>query len=200
MLTKSMRLAAGLLWFSSFLAPASATVYNMDLESGSSSAIGTVTTNSTTGTLHGSNILGWDIVITDGSGSHELIGPGQSVSVAGTSLTATNTGLFFDFSADESGGANPQWLYFQTGGTGEFVCFNANQGACSGGDPSSVSLNTKPNNFNNTSSISENGNVEIAQAAVAAVPEPSTWAMMILGFLGIGFLARRRRNQLSFAT
>ncbi|WP_083636584.1 PEPxxWA-CTERM sorting domain-containing protein [Bradyrhizobium sp. AS23.2] len=29
---------------------------------------------------------------------------------------------------------------------------------------------------------------------VAAVPEPSTWAMMILGFAGVGFLAYRRRN------
>ncbi len=27
---------------------------------------------------------------------------------------------------------------------------------------------------------------------VAAVPEPSTWAMMILGFLGLGFAARRK--------
>jgi hypothetical protein len=27
-----------------------------------------------------------------------------------------------------------------------------------------------------------------------AVPEPSTWAMMILGFLGLGFLAYRRKN------
>jgi hypothetical protein len=27
-----------------------------------------------------------------------------------------------------------------------------------------------------------------------AVPEPSTWAMMILGFAGIGFMAYRRRN------
>jgi PEP-CTERM motif len=29
---------------------------------------------------------------------------------------------------------------------------------------------------------------------VAAVPEPSTWAMMILGFAGIGFLAHRRKS------
>jgi hypothetical protein len=29
---------------------------------------------------------------------------------------------------------------------------------------------------------------------VAAVPEPSTWAMMILGFLGIGFAAYRRKQ------
>jgi hypothetical protein len=31
----------------------------------------------------------------------------------------------------------------------------------------------------------------------AAVPEASTWAMMILGFAGVGFLAYRRRNQVS---
>jgi PEP-CTERM motif len=29
---------------------------------------------------------------------------------------------------------------------------------------------------------------------VAAVPEPSTWAMMILGFLGVGFMAYRRKQ------
>jgi hypothetical protein len=30
---------------------------------------------------------------------------------------------------------------------------------------------------------------------VAAVPEPSTWAMVLLGFFGVGSLAYRRRNQ-----
>jgi hypothetical protein len=30
---------------------------------------------------------------------------------------------------------------------------------------------------------------------VAPVPEPSTWAMMILGFAGVGFMAYRRRAQ-----
>jgi PEP-CTERM motif len=28
-----------------------------------------------------------------------------------------------------------------------------------------------------------------------AVPEPSTWAMLILGFAGIGFMAYRRKNK-----
>jgi len=32
--------------------------------------------------------------------------------------------------------------------------------------------------------------------AVAAVPEPSTWAMMLLGFAGIGFMTYRRRQAL----
>jgi len=32
----------------------------------------------------------------------------------------------------------------------------------------------------------------------SAVPEPSTWAMMVLGFAGIGFMAYRRKNKQSF--
>jgi hypothetical protein len=34
---------------------------------------------------------------------------------------------------------------------------------------------------------------------IAAVPEPSTWAMLILGFAGIGFMAYRRRKSAAFA-
>ena len=30
---------------------------------------------------------------------------------------------------------------------------------------------------------------------VTSVPEPSTWAMLILGFAGVGFMAYRRKNQ-----
>jgi len=33
-----------------------------------------------------------------------------------------------------------------------------------------------------------------AIGAVAAVPEPSTWAMMILGFFGLGFMAYRKKG------
>jgi hypothetical protein len=38
--------------------------------------------------------------------------------------------------------------------------------------------------------------VRLGGGAIApAVPEPSTWAMMILGFAGVGFMAYRRRSQ-----
>jgi hypothetical protein len=40
-------------------------------------------------------------------------------------------------------------------------------------------------------------NFTFATGLQSAVPEPSTWAMMILGFAGVGFLAYRRRNDLS---
>lgn len=35
--------------------------------------------------------------------------------------------------------------------------------------------------------------VSVTGATISAVPEASTWAMMILGFLGVGFLAYRRK-------
>ena len=36
---------------------------------------------------------------------------------------------------------------------------------------------------------------DLTTAAVAAVPEPSTWAMMLLGFAGISLAAMRKRRQ-----
>ena len=40
--------------------------------------------------------------------------------------------------------------------------------------------------------------IQFDNVGVAAVPEPSTWAMMILGFAGVGFMTYRRKNQPSF--
>jgi hypothetical protein len=36
-------------------------------------------------------------------------------------------------------------------------------------------------------------------SVVSAVPEPSTWAMMILGFCGLGFMAYRRKDKLALS-
>jgi hypothetical protein len=36
--------------------------------------------------------------------------------------------------------------------------------------------------------------IDLPFAAVTSVPEPSTWAMMILGFGGVGFMAYRRKR------
>lgn len=36
-------------------------------------------------------------------------------------------------------------------------------------------------------------------SSVSAVPEPSTWAMMILGFASVGFVAYRRKRALAMA-
>jgi hypothetical protein len=41
-------------------------------------------------------------------------------------------------------------------------------------------------------------NVSFNNATVGAAPELSTWAMMILGFSAIGFMAFRRKNRMAF--
>jgi len=40
-------------------------------------------------------------------------------------------------------------------------------------------------------------NIQLADVSIQvnAIPEPSTWAMLILGFAGIGFMAYRRKSQ-----
>jgi len=53
-------------------------------------------------------------------------------------------------------------------------------------------LNIKALGINDAGEIV--GEISQFTAPVAAVPEPSTWAMMILGFCGLGFLAYRRKN------
>ena len=42
-------------------------------------------------------------------------------------------------------------------------------------------------------------NLTLAQGLTTAVPEPSTWAMMILGFAGVGFMTYRRRKTSALA-
>jgi hypothetical protein len=46
-----------------------------------------------------------------------------------------------------------------------------------------------------TVSSTESWVVTDVTTAVAAVPEPSTWAMMLLGFAGVGFMAYRRKSK-----
>jgi hypothetical protein len=43
------------------------------------------------------------------------------------------------------------------------------------------------------------GKIVVGAPMVAAVPEPSTWAMMILGFCGLGFMAYRRKDKLALS-
>jgi len=43
--------------------------------------------------------------------------------------------------------------------------------------------------------ISFGTNGTLVPTTMSAVPEPSTWAMMVLGFFGLGFMAYRKRTQ-----
>ena len=51
------------------------------------------------------------------------------------------------------------------------------------------------------SNVSAGGkNVLLKSATLSAAPEPATWALMIVGFGGIGAAVRRRRTQVAATT
>jgi hypothetical protein len=52
--------------------------------------------------------------------------------------------------------------------------------------------------FTDSGPSTQQGNLLDNVVVTTGVPEPSTWAMMILGFLGIGFAAYRQRSRVSF--
>ena len=163
------------------------------------SAVGTITTDGSTGVLQTGNILDFNITVSTAGGSSTILGPlsGANFFQYGTdnqnnslAFTATLTSLFFDFSAV---GGTP-YLLFQSGTA--LLCFNGAAGNCSGNPSALATFVTGDPGY---TLQAESGNVEIAAVAVAgAVPEPSTWAMMILGFAGVGFMAYRRKSKQAF--
>lgn len=47
--------------------------------------------------------------------------------------------------------------------------------------------------------IWQTGNISVTASAIGGVPEPSTWALMLIGFGGVGWLvSRRRRGEISY--
>jgi phospholipase/lecithinase/hemolysin len=93
--------------------------------------------------------------------------------------------------------ANGYGNYFTTGpsfldGTGITFKTTAN-----GGQNTIMFFNQSSNGIYrvNTQSNGSSEYVNASSTLVAAVPEPSTWAMMILGFVGLGFVAYRRKSR-----
>jgi hypothetical protein len=159
-------------------------VYSVDLISGTTGVVGQITTDGHTGTPLGQgDIAGINLVISNSAGSTTLTGT-AGVNVSGSDLTATSSGLFYNFSSSDSAS-----FFFISNFGGGLLCFNNSALLCNGGGHSAVDVSIGAT----ASFIPESGNFEIGVAAVAAVPEPSTWAMMILGFCGIGFMGYRRK-------
>jgi hypothetical protein len=81
--------------------------------------------------------------------------------------------------------------------------FNGNNFSFADSGPSScggVAVNVcDPAHVGVTNGASFSSAVTIDVDIPAAVPEPSTWAMMILGFFGVGFMAYRQRTTVRFA-
>jgi hypothetical protein len=173
----------------SFALPARAAIYDFTLVGGPNDpsvfASGTFATNTTN-----------DLVVS-GSGTFS-ISPvsGEFSTFLPVSTTASFTsdnvfpidsaaGLLFQGTTDTNFFAN---IFAPTGNTLGVGTFDAWFAAVDGGGYLVGSLSF-PGACNDC--------VADGLLTIAAVPEPSTWAMMILGFAGIGFAAYRRKSKLA---
>jgi hypothetical protein len=129
----------------------------------------------------------------DGSNNVTSISPGGTVSGAFVGSPAAVTAL-------EPPG-NPSWIYDnQFNAAGNPVVSNGGILFLAGGfDYNLYSVGSGPSSLYYLSTFNPDGTLynpgDLGTLKVAAVPEPSTWAMMILGFAGIGFLTYRRKNK-----
>jgi hypothetical protein len=215
-------IAAGAFAFSS---PAQADLFNFTSchvsgGCGTATQFGTVTLTQSTATT----VL-FDVVLNPGNRFIETGAGGGDLFVfndalAGstiTGITATLNGANVAISGGLSGTTNISPL-FHADGTGEWSAgvFCTNSASCNGGSTPNINdlhftvtnatvaqleiLNNGGNFFAadilcGQTGCPTGGPTGLIDVSTPAVPEPSTWAMMILGFFGLGFMAYRRKHE-----
>lgn len=110
-------------------------------------------------------------------------GTGPAQLTSGTSFSSTSPGIgqifFIGDGLTGTGSGDVQTFIVPTGATRLFL-----------------GVTDEGGNFDNSgtivATISESG-------SVTGTPEPSTWAMMLLGFCGLGFMAYRKKSATRFA-
>jgi hypothetical protein len=129
-------------------------------------------------------------LVDDPSHQNEITHPNLIQIVFTGSAAASNNRLFTMGSTTGS----ESWIIYETNTAGTLAGATSIIGTTSG-EGNEISVGKF--NYYYVGSNTEGGNVLLSEVE-AAVPEPSTWAMMILGFMGVGFMAYRRRGQPSF--
>lgn len=167
-------------------------------------------------TVNGQTQLGTNVLFTGTTlgGGNTLIAEGGQARVEGDLNTLTpnpnDTLLLTSLNFSLAGGSTFNNLEFNVfGGTATSATFliTDNQGDVT---PFTVSLGNGQNfvafqgiNGQSIASVSATfagggvgdiRQIRLDQASVAAVPEPATWALMVLGFFGLGFMGTRRKT------
>jgi hypothetical protein len=107
------------------------------------------------------------------TGGPDGVAIGVSGTIAGKLYVNTNDGRLIEIDPI----THLQTLIFDGGSRGDFVTVDPNGTLLITQGDSILRLTARDGSF------------------TGGVPEPSTWAMMILGFFGVGFMAYRRRSQ-----
>jgi hypothetical protein len=150
---------------------------------------GSITTDGTIGVLTASNILSWNLDLTDhlnAANDVDLTNTNSFIDTFfGSSLSATATGLFFNYSAAGEFGIQEDGFY--TSGE-HYFCFSTGTADCLAGEtitPGNVFLD----GVVATGSAEPIGTQPLNQSSV---PEPSSYGLMLAGLLGVGGGLKRR--------
>jgi hypothetical protein len=157
-------------------------VYNVDQAIGIGSVTGSLTTDGTIGALAAADFTDWNLTLSiPSAGETFVLTTANSVVLEqGSDVTATATAISFNFSGADNG-----FLLFQDGlFSGQHYWCNATAfDTCfQGKSVVPVFVGTA---FGN---VAASGDLAIA---TTGVPEPSTWAMLIAGFVGLGLAGYR---------
>jgi hypothetical protein len=182
---------------SAYPCTAAVITYEVSRTIGAGSVTGFIETDGTIGVLNTSNILDWNLKLNNGTNTFDLLGPlsgsNSAEQVVGADLSATATQLLFDF----SGGDGYMILQAPTLFSGfNFWCAQGGTSIqCSNEPPGGTEIvNVFPAAANQFTDLS--GTIALG---TTGVPEPASWALLILGFAGVGFAGyRRSKEQVSF--
>ncbi len=154
---------------------------------GGGSVSGTITTDGTIGVLSSTDIVDWNLLISDGTNNFDLKGPlsgnNSALDLSGTDLSETATQLLYNFSG--SG-----FALFQNpviGSGMNYFCMESVEGCT--GSPAGESLKIVFGGDNQFTSLSGT-QVVASVGGVSGVPEPSTLGLLSLGAV---FLVGRRK-------
>ncbi|NVD44296.1 PEPxxWA-CTERM sorting domain-containing protein [Qipengyuania atrilutea] len=178
-----LAIAAGAL---SLAAPAAAIDYIIDLSGNGLSATGSISTDGTIGVLDAGNITAFTFNLDDGFDTFTITEDNAETLFGGAGFIATLDSLRFNFSNPDA------FALFQNpipASGRNFICFAG--GLCGGGS-NRVSITVRT--FGG--GIPQTGNQIVGSVGTVngAVPEPATWAMMLLGFAATGMAMRRRKQ------
>lgn len=164
---------------------ASDITYNIDQTIGTAHAVGTVTTDGTIGTLSGGNIVGFTLTVSDSSNSNTISSPLDDAILIGNDLTATNSGLFFNFGDSSSAG-----FALTDPGQQNGICFVTQTGLCITNGVS-IRIGVDSTYFT-SSSISDIEQIATVNTPTNT-PEPSSIALLGTAVLSSVGLLRKRR-------